>query len=179
MNREILLNKAASLCVDFTRQLLFYQQFTARKDRFNEIVLVYIHNNFIDMAALQWGHLFGNHKDILHYRNVVKDPDALKSEMLESFGMSSEEWKSYWDEMKAYRDKAVAHLEPSPNLALPNFNFAYSCVSHYYSNIIDELKAFGEAYAVYPQALDKYAANRESKYSEYAEKICKALTVET
>ncbi|MFL0805563.1 MAG: hypothetical protein K6L81_17750 [Agarilytica sp.] len=177
MNREVLLNKAASTCVDFTRQVLFYQQFTARKDNFNEIILIYIHNNFIDMAALQWGHLFGNHNDILHYRNVVLDPGALKSAMLENFGMSAEEWKSYWEEMRTYRDKAVAHLEPSPKLVLPNFNFAYSCVSHYYSNIIDELKEFGENYTVYPQALDEYAANRETKYSEYAKSICNALSV--
>ena len=175
MNREILLNKAASVCVDFVRQLIFYKKFNERKDEINEVVLVYIHNNFIDMAAIQWGHLFGNHKDILHYRNVVENPDEFKEEILDNFKMSAVEWKEYWKEMKTYRDKAVSHLEPSPKLKMPDFNFAYSCVSHYYRAIIDELKSFGADYDIFPQNLDDYASNREAKYSEYADKIFSSL----
>jgi hypothetical protein len=171
MNREALLNRAAITCIDFTRQLIFYMQFNARRELVDEVILVYIHNNFIDMAAIQWGHLFGNRNDILHYRKVQKKPDEFKANMLANFEMSAEEWKAYWEEMKSYRDKAVAHLEPSPNLKIPDFNFAYSCVSHYYENIIEELKAFGENYNVFPSNLDDYSSNREAKYLEYAEKI--------
>ncbi len=145
----------------------------------DEIILVYIHNNFFDMAVLQWGHLFGNHNDALHFRNVINYPEKFKAKILADYDISSDEWHDYWEEMKTYRDKAVSHLEPSPKLKVPDFDFTYKCVSRYYSEIVGELKGFGAAYNLFPDGLDTYCGNREIKYGECGNKIFASLEQKT
>jgi hypothetical protein len=37
-----------------------------------------MHNNAIDLAVLDWFHLFGYHNDDLHWKKVVQDVDGFR-----------------------------------------------------------------------------------------------------
>lgn len=158
-------------CVDFVRQYIYYKHITAHNKEFNDNVLIYIHNNFIEMSVLAWGHLYGNSSDSLHFRKLAENPDDFKLGLLEELSISDKEWITYWNCMKDYRDKGIAHIDPEPILTVPDLEIAYKSIAYYYHYFIDELKMDIKFQAYYDN-LHKYADNRFKKYGPQIEKIC-------
>jgi hypothetical protein len=70
-----------------------------------------IYGNQLDVAVLEWCKVFGSHAEETHWKSYVpKDQHAeVKAELLEDLGITEDQWNAYWEEMKAYRDTAVAH----------------------------------------------------------------------
>lgn len=165
MERSVLLERALSNCVDFVRQYVYYLHLTKRRDEFPNLVHTYIHNNFICMSVFNWSHAFGHHNDVLHFRNVSTDGDQFKEGLLQCLDLDNDGWKAYWEEMKAFRDKRVAHIDPDPEVKIPDLAKAYKCVSYYYHSFIGELKELGD-YDVFPDNLDKLSDTLFKKYDE-------------
>lgn len=129
------------------------------------------------MAVLDWCHLFGNRNDDLHWRNIVSDTDRFKQNILDALGMSGAEWKTYWQSVKDYRDKDVAHIEVRPETTVPEMDKALETIKLYYSYAISELHD-GGAYMELPdgithfvdevsQLADNYVQNRVINLFEY------------
>ncbi len=93
------------------------------------------------MAVLDWCHLFGNRSDDLHWNNIVSDADEFKRNILHTLGMSEAEWTTYWESVKDYRDKDVAHIEvrPRPEKEAPEMDKALELIELYYIYAISEL----------------------------------------
>ena len=126
------------------------------------------------MAILDWSHLFGSHNDPLHYRNMAIQPNDFKREMLAVLGIDDRSWQEYWNEVKVYRDKGVAHIEPVPTLQIPDLDLAYKSTAFYFHHFIPELKKYPK-FKVYPDNIDKYTDTRFKKYSDHIDAICNSL----
>ena len=59
-----------------------------------------MYNNSIDLAVLDWFHLFGYHNDDLHWKQIVTDVDSFRQKLLNHVNMTEDEWKSYREEIK-------------------------------------------------------------------------------
>jgi hypothetical protein len=92
-----------------------------------------VQNALGDGVCLYWFHLFGNHKDDLHYSKFFSRPDvlavgkeyskeAVKKRILAVIGYDDEEYKKFREEVKCCRDKFVAHREIGAKGIYPNIN---------------------------------------------------------
>jgi hypothetical protein len=82
-----------------------------------------IYGNLMDMTVLEWCKLFGSDdedRQPVHWKNVVADQDSFKSKLLAEVGMDTTSWLDYWNELKRYRDRCVAHHDPG-RISIPNY----------------------------------------------------------
>ena len=75
------------------------------------------YNNFLDICVLEWCKLFGDKKGEHYWGAVVTDTVKFEKELLQHLSVDTAAFEAYRLEMRAYRDKFVAHLT-IPNCAL-------------------------------------------------------------
>lgn len=153
--REILLRRVGLKCADFARQLSFHRALNDYRDGFKLNFWVYVFNNAIDLAVLDWFHLFGYHNDDLHWKQIVADIDSFRNQLFCHVNMTENEWKLYREEIKTYRDKDIAHIEVRPTSHAPEMSIALKAVTYYYENVLKELTGFGD-YSNWPKDLSDY-----------------------
>jgi hypothetical protein len=112
-------------------------------------------NNAIDLAVLDWFHLFGYHKDDLHWKRVVGNTMVFKRQLLQSLQLTEDNWKTYWASIKDYRDKDLAHVEVRPRSHVPDMTLALRAAAHYYSVVLSELSTFRN-YGGWPRQIEDY-----------------------
>jgi hypothetical protein len=168
-SREKLLRRVALKCADFARELSYHRALADHKDDFVQSFWIYMYNNAIDSAVLDWFHLFGYHKDDLHWKRVVVDVSVFKKQLLLSLQMTEDEWKAYRETIKDYRDKDVAHIEIRPVSQVPHMTLALKATAIYYSTALAELSTFRD-YGGWPIQLEDY----HIKSREQAKEICTA-----
>lgn len=155
MADETLLARACLKCVDFCRQISYHRQMAPYIEKLRNNYFIYSFNNFIDLAVLDFCHLFGSHSDDLHWKKIVKNPDDFKSNLLKELKLTDEEWKKYRESVKEYRDKDVAHIEIRPTSNVPDMTIATKAIVFYYNSIIQELKQH-EKYKMFLDDLSIY-----------------------
>jgi hypothetical protein len=168
-NREKLLRRVALKCADFARQLSYHRALAEYKDDFVHNFWIYMYNNTIDLAVLDWFHLFGYHKDALHWKQVLTDIPTFRKQLLQSLQLTEDEWKAYRETIKDYRDKDVAHIEVRPVSQVPRMAVALKATAIYYSAVLAELSTFGD-YGGWPIQLKDY----HMRSLEQAKEICTA-----
>lgn len=157
IEREKLLRRVALKCRDVVLQLSYHRAINKQRSplNFNLNFWICTYNNTIDMAVLDWGHLFGNEKDDLHWKNVANDVDKFRTELLSEIELPLEKWVTYWEEVKNYRDKSVAHIEMRPSSNIPEMTIALKATCFYYSHCFYEIKKLGD-YSQWPEDLFDY-----------------------
>ncbi len=137
--REIILRRVASTCIDFAGQLSYHRSLTKCRGKFRLTFWTSIFNNTIDFAVLDWLHLFGSHSDDLHWKRIVGNTKTFRDGLLEHLGLDENEWEAYRQTVKEYRDKDVAHIEVRPVGNVPRMNTALEAAdySHEQSDLID------------------------------------------
>lgn len=167
--REKLLRRVGMKCRDFARQLSYHRAldlYKSQSGKFNLHFWTTVYNNAIDVACLDWFHLFGYHKDNLHWKKNVKDIDAFRNKLFSIAGFGEQDWISYRESIKTYRDKDVAHVEVRPKSWVPDMTLALKAANLYYQAVLEELSLFGD-YSNEPVSLIAYYQNSQKK----AEKI--------
>jgi hypothetical protein len=119
-----------------------------------------LYGNLTDMAVLEWCKLFGSDDDDhqpVHWRNVAGDPERFRKELLGRLGIYESKWRSYWAEMKRYRDQSVAHHDQRrvEIKTYPTFDLALESAYFYYDFLVVELRK--RAIDQHPRDLRKYA----------------------
>jgi hypothetical protein len=114
-----------------------------------------MYNNAIDLAVLDWFHLFGYHNDDLHWKRVVQDVNSFRQGLFQSLGMIEQEWTAYRESIKDYRDKDVAHIEVRPVSHVPDMAVALQAVVYYYTYVLKELSHYSK-YNAWPKDLKDY-----------------------
>jgi hypothetical protein len=67
--------------------------------------------------------------------------EEFRENLLSYCGLSKEGWGSYWELMKEFRDRQVAHYEVlSPDVTYPTLDHALTSSYFYYSYVIAELR---------------------------------------
>lgn len=131
-----------------------------------------LHGNLLDMAVLEWCKLFGSddeeHQQV-HWRNVFEDEAEFRTGLFAHLGMEQETWRAYWQQMKAYRDQHVAHLDFNRRdvTHYPDLAGALSSAVYYYSRLIQELRALGETR--FPDNLSDYYDAFQTQSAEIAQ----------
>ena len=173
MDREKLLRRVGLKCADFARQLSYHdalKEFDAGR-KLNFWICMY--NNAIDLAVLDWFHLFGYHKDDLHWKKVVGDVDGFRKDLLCCLGLDKKRWDEYRESVKNYRDKDVAHIEVRPISHVPEMDIALLAANVYYKNILTELKKYTN-YKKWPVDLVEYYKNSFKQSKLIAKAACGA-----
>jgi hypothetical protein len=107
-----------------------------------------IYGDLSDIAVLEWCKLFGSDDDEhqpLHWKNIVSNQVQFRSDLLSSLGIYESKWRSYWSEMKRYRDQSVAHhdLRRFEIKNYPKFDLALEAAYFYYAFVVDQLRKMG------------------------------------
>jgi hypothetical protein len=107
-----------------------------------------IYGNLTDMAVLEWCKLFGSEDEQnqpVHWKNIALDPDGFREHLLSRLGIYESKWRSYWTEMKRYRDQAVAHHDQRKVEIknYPKFDLALESAYFYYDLVVSELRKIG------------------------------------
>ena len=158
MDRNRLLNRVCLKCADFVRQLSLHRAFDGFQGKLRQNFWIYIYNNSIDMAVLDWCHLFGSHSDDLHWKKIVPNIIEFREDLYKHLETNETTWIVYRDNLKGYRDKNVAHIEIRPLTNIPDMTFALDSVSFYYGSVIKVLKN-ENFYSKYPNDLSRYYAD--------------------
>ena len=125
MTRRDRLRRAGILCCHCLRNIAFYRSWYKAGKPFSDTQFwVNANGNFLDVAVLEWCKLFADAKGKHHYSKVVADPAAFTQALLAAVGLTSDEFATYVDSMRAYRDKFVAHLDELPTMHIPNLRVA-------------------------------------------------------
>ena len=138
-----------------TRNVAYHRSLHKYKDEFEQNYWILIYNNFLDIAVLEWSKVFGSKSNATHWSNHVDNEKEFRSELLVHLNISVSEWESYWNNIKKYRDKAVAHHIHDPNITnYPEFDNALNSCYFYYQILIQELRLL-KVYD-YPDNLEDY-----------------------
>jgi len=71
---------------------------------------VNVNGNFLDICVLEWCKLFGDPCGKHYWGKIISDRMGFFQGLLNELKMSESEFNAYVTEMRAYRDKYVAHL---------------------------------------------------------------------
>jgi hypothetical protein len=133
-----------------------------------------IYGNFMDISVIEWCKLFGSdrHSAPTHWKNVFpQDHQQFRTDLFASLQIDEIKWRSYWKEMKTYRDGQAAHYDFTKEKDIPNYsilNLAIKSSYFYYSRVVSELHSLN-AYRHYPDDLEKYCADFASLAREVSE----------
>jgi len=119
-----------------------------------------LNGNFIDICMLEWCKLFGDPRAQHHWSKCVTDADAFLSGLYERTELEEAGFEAFRLEVRAYRDKFVAHLDELNEMKIPRLQPALDSVRYLYDYLVeheDDVGAFHDA----PQ----------SAYSRYREHL--------
>ena len=124
------------------RNIAYYRALAKHKESLDQNFWIYGFNNFFDMSVLEWCKVFGSRAEPTYWTTVVADIQAFRESMLTELSLTRDEWDSYWDEMKTYRDFSVAHHADPPNQTrYPNLDTALASTIYLFGHLVNQLKA--------------------------------------
>lgn len=139
MTRRERLRRVFILCANFARNLGYMRG--ANKNR-NVLAPPLAHplsdfcitayNNFLDICVLAWCKLFGDKKGEHYWGAIVTDTINFEKELLQHLGVDTAAFEAYRLEVRAYRDKFVAHLDSELRADIPSLDLAWRAVEFYY-----------------------------------------------
>lgn len=124
-----------------------------------------IYGNLLDVAVIDWCKLFGSdheeHQPI-HWKNVVAEDkhDEFRAGLYAAVDVTPEEWSTYWEGMKEYRDKQAAHFDrtysdPKNERRYLEFDLALEAAFYYYDWILKDMRGRGIQHG-YPEDIRDY-----------------------
>ena len=148
MTRRQRLRRAALLCLHCLRNLAFFRAaHEARAQWGGQQFWITTHNNFLDIAVLEWCKVFGDRKAKHHWRKLVTDQDAFLLQLLGHLRLTEALFEAYIAESRTYRDKFIAHLDNEDRMEIPNMSPAIKSAQFFYRWMLeeeDDCHAFGD-----------------------------------
>lgn len=138
MTRRERLRRVFILCVNFARNLGYMRGASKNKDVWASPrhplsdFCITSYNNFLDICVLEWSKLFGDKKGEHYWGAIVTDPVKFEKELLQHLGVDTAAFEAYRLEVRAYRDKFVAHLDSELRVDIPSLDLAWRAVGFYY-----------------------------------------------
>lgn len=132
------LRGAAILCGHFIRNLAYYRAGrNGGKPRFDSDSRIHrtINGNFLDIAVLEWLKLFWesqNHS----WQKVATDRAKFLAGLLAHLGCEEGQFNDFVTEMRAYRDKFVAHLDKNSQMNIPVLDMAKASAIYFHGYLL-------------------------------------------
>jgi len=170
MTRRERVRRTLILCCHFLRNLAFYKagwrnRVARRKSQF----WVTANGNFLDHCVLEWCKLFADGRGKHHWRKVVTDQDAFLNDMLRTLRLTEDQFETYTNEMRTYRDKFVAHLDLDEIMQIPRLRIARQSVAYLHDYLLsheDDGGFFPEAPSRAARFYQLYANEAKGVYTE-------------
>lgn len=139
------------------RNVAYYRALADYSDSLDQNFWIYAFNNNFDMSVLEWCKVFGSRGEPTHWTTVVSDADIFRASLLTELKLTCDEWNSYWDEMKNYRDLSVAHHTTEPRLTkYPRLDVALASTFFLYGHLVDQLKDASDPIYFIPKKMSNY-----------------------
>ncbi|MEI7994354.1 MAG: hypothetical protein WCH01_05570 [Methylococcaceae bacterium] len=131
-----------------------------------------IHGGLLDLSVLEWTKIFGSNGEPTHWKcgDIVDDHDTFRRELLIRTGLTQEEWNTYWNDMKSYRNEEISHHFDNLSRKCQNYptlDVALISCYFYYEYLIKKAREHGEA--KFPDNLGDYC----KKFSAQTRAIAK------
>ena len=158
--------RSGLLCCHFTRNLAYYRAGWVNGKRIFPRAELWatINSNFLDIAALEWCKVFADNRARHSWRKIVVEPTAFLPQLLGDLDIQPGVWEAFIEEMRAYRDKFVAHLDDDPTMHVPVMDFAESSIHYFYETIRSEQDR--ASFDDLPRSLRDYARDCEESATE-------------
>jgi len=89
---------------------------------------VYTCNAHFQMIIVSWSMIFGANSNETHWKNLRLDENEFREYLLQKLKISQKTWQRYWEDMKNFRDKYVAHRSLNSTPTPPFFDNAIKAV---------------------------------------------------
>ena len=182
MDRKTLLD-AAEVLTNLVRNIHLRRELSAVRADPHLVFWRLIYGDLSDIVVLEWCKLFGSDDDErqpLHWKNVVPDPTKFRTDLFARLQIYESKWRSYWREMKQYRDQSVAHHDirrseiknyPKFELALKSAYFYYEFMVHQLQNMGTDLKPsdlreYSKSFSAQCREIARAAMNATEKFGE-------------
>lgn len=123
----------------------------------------------LDIAVLEWCKVFGAHGEETHWKKLVPTAEhsAYKKALLSELGCSDDQWMVYWDQMKSYRDRLVAHHIDGHQVATyPELTIALASAAYHYRYLLPLIRQVD--CARYPDDLAAYQLDFQALATQVA-----------
>lgn len=84
---------------------------------------------------MEWCKLFGDDKELHHWKQIVDDSASFRQRLLKDVGISEEQWKNCWESLKTYRDEFLAHLDSEHTMQIPDMTIPMRMVAFYHGQL--------------------------------------------
>lgn len=123
----------------------------------------------LDVAVLEWCKVFGSHGEETHWKKVVpaEEQEAYKAGLLFELRCTAEQWKSYWEDMKSYRDSLVAHHIDGHEIEnYPDLTAALASAAYHYRYLLPLIRQLDDV--IYPDDLAAYQSSFQQQAAQIA-----------
>ncbi len=103
---------------------------------FYKTIWTTVNGNFMDICVLEWCKLFADPRGKHYWQKVVSDPGVFTRGLLQELGISEQEFDTYADGVREYRDKFVAHLDSEEVMTPPVLRVLKNSVSYLYDFLL-------------------------------------------
>ena len=147
-----------------------YRSLLKYKDDLKQNYWILIFNNFFDSAILEWCKVFGTDNEPTHWKTLVSNHDSFRKGMLNRLGLDESKWKTYWTEVRDYRNNIITHFQKTPKVKhYPSLENILSSTFYYYEWLVSSLKDYGISQE--PENLNEYyyrCLEQAKKFTENA-----------
>lgn len=138
MQRRTRLRRTGILCLHCLRNAAYYRAWNAASQaRRLEQFWISLNGNFIDTCLLEWCKLFGDLRALHHWSKVVSDRDDFLAGLYAATNLDETQFEAYRLEVRAYRDKFVAHLDELNNVRIPGIQPAINSARFLYDYLVE------------------------------------------
>jgi len=125
MSRRTRLRRTGILCMHVLRNLAFQRAMASSRRSWSQNQFwVTAHNNYLDIAVLEWCKLFSDRSGKHHWCKSITDQDAFAIKLQNDIGRNLAEYEAYALSFKVYRDKCLAHLDDANLVQVPSMPIA-------------------------------------------------------
>ena len=138
MDRRDRLRRMGLLCLHCLRNLAFFRATTEYRAAWErEQFWVAAHNNFLDVAVLEWCKVYGDPRAKHHWQKVVRDSASFMEQLTAHLRITEAMFVEYIGEMRVYRDKFIAHLDDGNQMDIPNLSIAIKSAQFLYQWLLE------------------------------------------
>jgi hypothetical protein len=140
MTRRERLRRTAHLCLHTLRNMAFFRASSDAQEAWTgEQFWTTAHDNFLDIAVLEWCKVFADEKrGKHHWGKVVNNADVFMLGLLAHLKLTEPLFLEYIQGMRAYRDKFIAHLDEENQMNIPNLSAAIKSSQYLYRWLLEE-----------------------------------------
>jgi hypothetical protein len=145
LTRRDRLRRVTLLCCHFIRNFAYYRVSHPGEPRSpNREFWVTADGNFLDQCVLEWCKLLGDERAQHHWAKIVSDKTRFERELLAHLKTDAATFQTYRDEMRAYRDKFVAHLDELHEMQVPKLENARTSIEFYHAHVVSNEAQAGD-----------------------------------